>query len=178
MNSFIIVVAALVTVASAASLDWRIVGGEDAEEASSLSISAGSNTLNPVGTIYKVKKSIVHPGFNFGNLKDDIALVQINGEIEFNSKVQLIPLNTVNLGGDEQLTLTGWGALAFPGNTPNQLQKIVLKSVSVDECKQKLIGMPPVSEKQICTLNRVGEDQESSIFGVLRFLILYGVEEI
>ncbi|GLV41883.1 uncharacterized protein CBL_13615, partial [Carabus blaptoides fortunei] len=126
-------------------------------EASWLSISAGSNTLNPAGTIYNVKKSIAHSGFDFYDLKDDIALVQIDGEIEFNSKVQPIPLNTVNFGGGEQLTLTGWGALAWPGNAPNQLQKIVLNSLSVDDCKQQLIGMPPFSEKQICTLNRVGE---------------------
>lgn len=57
--------------------------------------------------------------------------------------------------GGEDSVLVGWGTTSYPGSTPNKLQRIDLKTLSLEECKKQAIM--PVYDKQVCTLTKRGE---------------------
>ncbi|XP_017775824.1 PREDICTED: chymotrypsin-1-like [Nicrophorus vespilloides] len=176
MIKFVILVATLgCAFAASADLDWRIVGGEKAEDgafpyqislrsygshscggsiinenwiltaahcvqgasASSMSVVVGSNKLSAGGESYKVSKAIYH-------------------ENKFNEKVQPINLADNSIGGGEDCVLSGWGRTSYPGSAPNDLQFIHLKTVSVDDCKDRQ-RPNPVYDSQVCTFTKRGE---------------------
>ena len=55
-----------------------------------------------------------HDGFNMNDLEDDISIITIDGEFEFNDKVQPIPLFEAEGNGPPagiNCTNAGWGLL-------------------------------------------------------------------
>lgn len=55
--------------------------------------------------------AIVHPGYNSANLNNDIALIRIDNPIQFNNRIQPIPLPARGdvTGAGIILTVSGWG---------------------------------------------------------------------
>lgn len=76
--------------------------------------------------------------------------MEIEDEFKFDDDVQPIEFDEEVIPGGETCTLTGWG-YTYPirvGDTPDNLQRIELPTISNDECRQT---MNDVSEREICT---------------------------
>lgn len=69
----------------------------------------GTNDLKNGGTYYKVEDFLVHDDHNNPMYAYDIALIRVQGTIEFNDRVQPIELSTEEIEDGEAVTLTGWG---------------------------------------------------------------------
>lgn len=70
----------------------------------------GSTNLDSGGTTYDVVKYIVHDKFeNPVQAGHDIALIRIQGPIQFNSYVQPIKYSTVEVPPGTEVLATGWG---------------------------------------------------------------------
>lgn len=74
-------------------------------------VYAGAIKLRSDGVIYRPEKFFLHPKHNEPVNHNDIALVKVNGTIEFNDKVQPIELDPNRVPDNASLTLTGWGRL-------------------------------------------------------------------
>ena len=73
-------------------------------------VYVGSVYLDRDGTYYDVETLVVHPGFDFFTLENDISVIKVAKDIVFGDNVQPINLPidiTVNPG--DVATATGWG---------------------------------------------------------------------
>lgn len=74
-----------------------------------ITILVGTNNLKSGGTSYKVHKFIAHENYNQPPFAYDIGLILIDGEIEFNEKVQPIKCSNKFVKAGSKLSVTGWG---------------------------------------------------------------------
>ena len=79
-----------------------------------ITITTGTNDIKGEGgKFYFASNLIVHENFtsmDIEDIADDIALIRVDGEIEFNEKVQPIALPTTDFDTyNSPAILTGWG---------------------------------------------------------------------
>lgn len=108
--------------------------------------------------LHQVVKALYHDGFDMQHMLNDIALLKVQPPIRYNNKVQPIALASNVIGADIKLTLSGWGLTRYPGNPSDMLKCIELRSITTADCdKLQPNDAPPITQKQLCTFNRVGE---------------------
>lgn len=71
----------------------------------------GTNDLAKGGKYYKVAKLTAHEHYNNPTFAYDIAVIQLQGKIEFDDKVQPIELGKDDVPDGAIVQLTGWGRL-------------------------------------------------------------------
>lgn len=72
----------------------------------------GTNDLKTGGVRYNVEQLIMHEKYNKPLAANDIALIKINGTIEFDEKTQPIKYSDKIVGREARhLQITGWGRL-------------------------------------------------------------------
>uniref|UniRef100_A0A6M2DZP8 Putative chymotrypsin-like serine protease ctenocephalides felis n=1 Tax=Xenopsylla cheopis TaxID=163159 RepID=A0A6M2DZP8_XENCH len=98
-------------------------------------VIVGTNKLSEPGERYEVEDTYARP-FEQNTLRDDLALVKLLRPIEFNDKVQAIPLGQTHVDGGEVARLTGWGRLGADLDGPNDLQELYTVTLSHKECKK------------------------------------------
>ncbi|XP_045488919.1 chymotrypsin-2-like [Pieris rapae] len=74
-----------------------------------LSIVVGSHSIYKGGNRYQIKNLIPHENYSKLTLKNDIAIIQIEGKFKFNNKVQPIELLKEMAPVGKKCLLTGWG---------------------------------------------------------------------
>lgn len=77
----------------------------------SLQVLVGTNNLKDGGTYYKVDKFYTHEGYNRPRFANDVAVIRIQGTIEFNDRVQPIEPSSEAVQDGEEVILTGWGRI-------------------------------------------------------------------
>ncbi|XP_051170628.1 uncharacterized protein LOC127287634 [Leptopilina boulardi] len=118
-------------------------------------VVVGTNNLKKGGDSFKIKRVIVHPQFNIMKLKNDLALIEIEGILEFSSNVKPISLPTYDIReADTSVVASGWGRLKVNGVVPIQLQYLNSKIFDHGKCKKFNLL---VSETNICTFTKKGE---------------------
>ncbi|CAF4837068.1 unnamed protein product [Pieris macdunnoughi] len=121
-----------------------------------MSIVVGTHTIDKGGDRYKIKKLIPHEKYISKTLKNDIAIVQIEGKFKFSDKVQPIELLKEKAPIGKKCLLTGWGYVDYGKKTaPNNLQMLEFETISNDDCNKKLEHSPyprlvPVDAGQLC----------------------------
>lgn len=68
----------------------------------------GVDCLEDVGKRYEIDEVVVHPDFVWSFHGDDIALVKVKGDIEFNDQVQPIPLSSREYSENSDALFTPW----------------------------------------------------------------------
>lgn len=77
-----------------------------------IKILVGTNDLKNGGKQYPVSKLIPHEEYNKPSFANDVGLILIDGEIEFNEKVQPIKYSNKFVKAGTKLRVTGWGRLS------------------------------------------------------------------
>ncbi|KAG7209473.1 hypothetical protein KM043_015560 [Ampulex compressa] len=120
-----------------------------------VTVHAGTNFLNETGTVYGVESIATHEKFHGYTLNDDIAVIRVNRDIEINEKVKIVPLATDDITKVGQFAIvSGWGALEYAGDLPENLQHLVVKIFDQNKCKAIHWR---VKETHICGLAKRGE---------------------
>ncbi|XP_066594933.1 transmembrane protease serine 9-like [Prorops nasuta] len=106
------------------------------------------------GASYPLETYVIHPDFNLEKHYNDIALVKLSEDIEFNDKVKPIELLSEEPNGTYSVILTGWGRVSTDGEDSNHLQVISLNTTTEKACKAV---HEYANESHICTLTKKGE---------------------
>lgn len=76
-----------------------------------IEILVGTNDLTNGGKYYKAEKLTAHENYNKPLYANDIAVIKLQGKIEFSEKVQPIELGEEDVPAGSQVQLTGWGLM-------------------------------------------------------------------
>jgi len=109
------------------------------------------------GQTVKIKKIHMHPNYNDNTLRNDVALLELQGSVDSGiPRAQLASTQITNqlAGPNDIVTVSGWGALSENGRSPNELHEVQLPVVSNGECKAAYDG--DVHTTQICAGLREG----------------------
>ncbi|XP_045487739.1 chymotrypsin-1-like [Pieris rapae] len=112
------------------------------------------------GTKYEISKVIPHQEHNKPNkFNNDIAVISTKEAIEFNEKVQPLPLPTQDIKAGLSCLLSGWGYLGYRRPQPDKLQYLYVNTLTGEQCNKYFEGRSPVTinSSQMCTLNKRGE---------------------
>ncbi|XP_001607871.2 chymotrypsin-2 [Nasonia vitripennis] len=122
-----------------------------------LTVVAGTHLLyGGSEQAFKSEYIVWHEKYNSGLFINDVGLIRVDRDIEFNEKVQPIPLPNEDFSKvDYPVVLTGWGRTWAGGPIPNNLQEIYLKVISQTKCSDKM--SVAITESHICTLTKAGE---------------------
>ncbi|KAI4457460.1 polyserase-related [Holotrichia oblita] len=117
-------------------------------------IVVGSLTLSSGGNPYQISRIISHADYNAAQIKNDVAVVELEQELEFSTTVQPIELESEVIGEIDCL-VSGWGRLEAWGALPDNLQFIPLKTIGLEACQASWSSL--VQADEICTLTQQGE---------------------
>ncbi|XP_076297371.1 venom serine protease 34 [Lasioglossum baleicum] len=121
-----------------------LVGDHDYEIGSDTNASA----------IYGIQRTLPHPNYDAENNINDIALIQVKGEIKFNDRVgpACLPFqHSPDTFGGDRVTALGWGATEFGGAPSTTLQQVQMSVMTNLQCKK---NYPKVSVDQLCTYEK------------------------
>ncbi|XP_011645767.1 trypsin-1 [Pogonomyrmex barbatus] len=112
-------------------------------------LNAGSNDKYG-GVYYRVKRIVRHPAYNGITIDYDIALLEIDGEITFNDRVQPVKLAEKELANGVMVNVTGWGAMKLGEGPSTTLMIVSLPIVSRETCRNIYWHIRSVTERMIC----------------------------
>nr|ATU82472.1 venom S1 protease 6 [Lethocerus distinctifemur] len=97
-----------------------------------------SDEDNKYTKVYPVRRVIEHQGWNDKTYEDDIAILLLDTKVELNRYVGLIclPTRRVDITG-QHVKVTGWGHTKGGGEESDTLQKVNLRVIKLDICKEK-----------------------------------------
>ncbi|XP_070161406.1 trypsin-1-like [Polyergus mexicanus] len=113
------------------------------------SLNAASNNKYE-GVYYKVKRIIRHPAYNDLTIDYDIALLEVDGEIRFNDRLQPVKLAEKELADGVMVNVTGWGMVKPGGKMSPVLRKISLPIVDRTTCQNRYKKYRSVTDRMIC----------------------------
>lgn len=122
-----------------------------------LSVVLGTNDLaNGEGITMEVLQTVVHPGFSFFTLENDLALLRLAepapAELE---RLAIADSAIMEIAGqpEDLSTVSGWGRLITGGPLPDVLQQVDVPITSNEVCNEAyepLFGEAAVADSMIC----------------------------
>lgn len=108
---------------------------------SDLSIRVSSSEGENGGSIHKVKRTIVHKGFNEQNVDYDFSLLELDNKIEFSEKAKPIVLigKDQNIRDNAMCLVTGWGLTQSTGSNA-VLRGVEIPIVNQQKCNESYNG--------------------------------------
>ncbi|XP_047518241.1 chymotrypsin-1-like isoform X2 [Pieris napi] len=150
--------------------------------AKELPIVVGSTQLKSGGDRYNITKIIIHEEYSQERLKNNIALMKVDGKIKMKNNVMPIKLRKEPVAARTICALTGWGYIDNQGTMPNKLQILFFKSISNKNCNEQLkrSNFAPIDDKQLCVR---GPDKKGACLGdsggpLVAFDSNYGVVQV
>ncbi|XP_047518275.1 chymotrypsin-2-like [Pieris napi] len=126
-----------------------------------IQVVAGTIDYFGDGAKYGIVKFINHENYNRTSLANDISLILVNRPIQLGKKVGLIKLPTENTPGGLDLIIAGFGFINSKERRPRKLQKLTVKSLSVQECQESSLKAykkyNPITDKLLCTYKEVNQ---------------------
>jgi len=90
-------------------------------------VVAGSNQLSRGGQAITAKRIISHE--NYGNFKNDIALIELSSPLTYGNEVKEIKLARSKVPYNSQVTISGWGRVSTGGQIPENLKYNYVQAV-------------------------------------------------
>lgn len=120
-------------------------------------IVTGTNRYGEPGAVYYTSEVHVHCLYDVPYMHNDIALLKTTENIIFNELTQPIALPVAPVREGAEIVLTGWGAETPNGSANENLQKLYLGLVKLDECADIFNHTSNLGVGHICTFSKQGE---------------------
>ena len=100
----------------------------------------------------KIKLINIHPDYNSSTNENDIALINLEGKVTFNQKVNTIclPDNKTTFNPGTVCSTAGWGTRRFLGRPSLPLVLARIPLVSTDLCNSTIAYSGSIKEKMLC----------------------------
>ena len=99
-------------------------------------LNYGSNADDAQPHQYRIVERIKHDGFKVPSKYNDIALVKIDGPVQFNNYIRPACLPQSRTIETKHVIASGWGRLNYNSEVSEHLQKVVLEIFTQRECNQ------------------------------------------
>jgi secreted trypsin-like serine protease len=140
---------------------WVLTAGHCFRRAlrpTSWTVIAGKHKYRTIGeepgqVTYNVTKIIIHEGFQISkSFINDIALMKVDGPIEFTDEIQPVCMPDSNIGSLEgtMATVTGWGAISEGGYAGSRLQEVDVPIISNGKCQDKYGAGETIASTMLC----------------------------
>merc|ERR1712045_776387 len=110
--------------------------------------------VNDGSTVEKrVQRVIRHKGFSSSTLWNDVAILTMEDDVQFNNNIQPICLaRGSNSYVDRKVTVAGWGTLSEGGSQPNNLMKVDVKVWANERCRRSYGSSAPggITKHMLC----------------------------
>ncbi|XP_075976064.1 trypsin, alkaline B-like [Anticarsia gemmatalis] len=118
-------------------------------------VRVGSSFAQSGGTVYGIRRVIIHPNYGSFMLDSDIAILHINGFITYSNVAQPGRFAGTNypVAADDAVWAAGWGVYYHGSFLSEQLRHTQLWILDHDVCKTRYIG-GAVTEGMVCALPR------------------------
>jgi secreted trypsin-like serine protease len=118
-------------------------------------IVAGTNKLAAGVVRHTIKQIIVKGDYNSTSHDNDIALLELNDALVFNTRIRSVPLldrqtERTRLVPNQMLTVIGWGATQEGGDVIRDLEFVDVPFVDHDICNAPLSYDGQITENMIC----------------------------
>ncbi|XP_068753358.1 chymotrypsinogen A-like [Montipora capricornis] len=109
------------------------------------------NGRTQVQQTLRVKKLFKHEQFSRRNLRNDVALLQLERSITLSSKINTVclPKENSRVSPGTQCFITGWGRTVGGGNAADTLQQAMLPVAEHSKCSRVNGRLLPVDEKSM-----------------------------
>lgn len=144
----------------------------------SLTILAGTNKLNEGGEFYRVRR--ISPHLQYKNFTNDIAIIMIRDEFEFDNLTQPIELSQHPLGPDTEVELSGWGRTSTNEDISFDLKYTTAHAIGETKCREatgihhsSVICLQSSDVEGVCFGDSGGAatDANGKLVGVANFII-------
>ncbi|KAJ6645394.1 Trypsin 5G1 [Pseudolycoriella hygida] len=117
-------------------------------------VRAGTSLGNSGGEIFDIKETYLHPNYTKVPLRNDVAILELDEDIKYSDEMQ--PIEMMNgfekiHKDDYEIVVSGYGRPCYECKKDVRLKKIVVKTISRDECKQHY---KTLLDNQICAINK------------------------
>lgn len=139
-------------------------------------VDYGSKTDDAQPRKLAIIERIKHPEFKYPSKYNDIALIKIDGPVQFNNYIRPACLPQSKSLNSRYVIASGWGRLDYISSPSEHLQKIVLEIFTQQECNAsyanaigRLLDHGIVDETQLCAgshVERKDTCQVSDVFPV------------
>ena len=116
------------------------------------------------GTEIAILAITVHPDYSPFTLDNDIAILQLDTTLNFNSDVNSVNLPCPEGNYDGVAKVSGWGALSFGGPSPDQLHVVDVDILTNEECKDHYTSAP-ITANMICAGDKSAFNERDSCQG-------------
>lgn len=106
------------------------------------------------GVIYELDQIFVHEKYDSSTIQNDVSVLKTAKEIVFNANARPIAIRSTYTNEAEVATASGWGLTKYPGEVPDILQFLAVKTLNNEKCAQELdtlIGTN-IYNGSLCTL--------------------------
>ncbi|CAL8137858.1 unnamed protein product [Orchesella dallaii] len=116
-------------------------------------IRIGSITLrtDPLASEFKVKRIIIHPGYNPDTIENDIGLLKLTSPIQYKVNVNDVPLPKFksDIPSDTHCIISGWGSTKEGGSISKSLMYTVVPTMTDQKCMD-YYGKSEITEAMLC----------------------------
>ncbi|XP_022788700.1 chymotrypsinogen A-like isoform X2 [Stylophora pistillata] len=128
-------------------------------------VVVGAHSLSgstPVQETFRVKRVIMHPKFSFDTGKNDIALLELDGNVTRSLRVNLVclPQQGSRIPPGTRCTIAGWGFIRAFGPGADILQQAELAVASHSDCVKRNSAFPvtfPVDKRSMLCAGGQGD---------------------
>lgn len=128
------------------------------QSAGNIIVAVGTINIKE-GVIYKVDQIHIHEEYDPSTIHNDVAVLKTAKEIVFNDNIKPIAIRSTYTNEAEVATASGWGYTKYPGEVPDNLQFLAVKTLENEKCSQAFtpgIGLN-IYNGSLCTLTHSGE---------------------
>ncbi|KAH8382445.1 hypothetical protein KR009_003529, partial [Drosophila setifemur] len=122
-----------------------------------VNVITGTNRYSEPGAVYYTAEIHLHCMYDQPYMHNDIALVKLTQNITFNELTQPILLPNRPTHSGDKIVLTGWGAQEPYTGSVQDLQKLTLDFVPLDECYEIFNQTTSMGVGHLCTFSKEGE---------------------
>ncbi|XP_042219215.1 venom serine protease Bi-VSP-like [Homarus americanus] len=109
------------------------------------------NLNTGVSKVFKVVDFIAHPDFNSDTLANDIAVLTLEGDVNWSRRVGAVCLSPEKDYEGQMGVVSGWGTLSFQGSQPSKLQEVGVQVTNQAKCvKNYLESDIDVLDTNVC----------------------------
>ncbi|XP_011498156.1 PREDICTED: trypsin-1-like [Ceratosolen solmsi marchali] len=115
-------------------------------------------TAEAITLDFRITEIIKHNGYSTVNYNNDIALIKIDGELNFDEKMRPACLaEPVKTFTGETGIVTGWGAIVEGGPVSTTLQEVSVPIMSNAECRRSKYPARKITDNMLCAGYKEGQ---------------------